>query len=657
MRKTLFTFIFLSIFFLFGTSFLRYSLGFLSYPKSVFAGSIGGEPGEECGGQGLPSCGQGDPPGEPTPPGGGDIPTSTPGPTNTPEPPTSTPALPTETPSPPTNTPTPIPPTATPNLSPCPGPNPCTNPTPTITTFIACFNECDPSQINQCGPNRICSLVEGKYRCQSGACVFAAANPQECTCPQCPDCEALSCEDLSTNPGKVIVIPGLTAPPPPNPVLKCTQCEHYYVNGVEKDCNDLLTPQPQEFKQADGQSCKSYTIQVETNGQTCGCTKQVCCPNCEPPKVVPGYEDGCAACDFETQVGGNSAMCPCSSAEISFQLSQTGCVDFGNGQRQCGGPGNPPKMTYGNAGFYDITYTCQVPGDGEQVCKKEIVVGCDCQNMNPTGSPTPSPTLGPWFKLKDASYSRQTNLVNLIPDPAQSFDNGVEDLVCHDTRMPDYRCMLSREAGAEIVAGSIDLNGAPVSHRGWKQENGNVTLDMSPDEFLEYVKAKKPYKVITKTDLDNFIPDVTLTSDKVYIFDDPDNPTITLNEDSFQGQTQPFVLIIKANVKVESNIDSLESVSAAFIITENLGLSTNVSQLDGIFFSNTLDFTLDTPVFPNPLKIKGNMISYHSTDTMSKRINSPVNKPGIFVIFDIDRHLDLWSLLTTKNAAQQEEIQ
>lgn len=636
-------------------------------PGIVFAGSIGG--GEN----------------EPTPPGGGPpglptvVPSATPTTilTNTPTPaststPTPTPNGPTNTPTPiPSNTPTPIPPTVTPNLSPCPdAANTCAGPTsvPTQVPTNQCNDSCDPTDPNACGTNQACICADAQCsvaKCLNPQCSEANQTPKgslepDCQCNQCDTCGGLACEDIASNPGRVIVVPVIT--PGLNPGLDnaCFNCATYIVNGIIKDCNELLTPHPQEFKTANGKSCKDYTISVDPPGDgSCSCTKQVCCPSCEAPKVVPGYEIGCAACDFQTQIGGQDATCPCSGAEIEFQSDKSGCVDFGNGQRGCGQPGDPPKITYGDSGFYDVEFSCSTGGGQTYVCKKEITVGCDCDNMNPTptSEPSPTPTLGPWFKLKNASFSRQTDLVNLIPDPALSFDNGADDLVCHDTALPSYRCMLSREAGVGDVEGTIDLNSAPVSHRGWKHDNANVIMEMTPEGYLNYVKSKKKYITILKTDLDNFIPDQTLTSDRTYILDDPAHQVITLGQNTFSGQTLPFVLIINGDVIVENNIPSLETVSSAIIVNGDLRILNAVSELYGIYYAKNLDFTFDNPSYPNPIKITGNIISRTATDTIYERINSPINKPGIFVDFDIDRYLDLWPLLTIKEAVEQEEIQ
>lgn len=669
----------------------------------VFAGSIGGEPGGPggpCGEPEFPPCGG--PFSEPTPPGG--IPTPTfGGPTETPTPtpflpgggtatptptdfitstPTPTPGGPTSTPTPtptgPTITPTPtgptptptLKPTSTPYLSPCPdAANNCI-PTkaPSPTPINSCGQSCIVGNDNQCPINQQCLCPEGAV-CPTGVVGVGGycGNPycsgqteqQSCQCTNCK-CDALVCENTSTNPGKVITIPRIT---PVNEIgLSCSAtCEEYIVDGEIRDCNEVLTPQPVQFDKANGETCKDYTIQVKSNGETCGCTNQVCCPTCQEPVVVPGYEAGCEVCGFNTSVGGEEMMCPgnstsCPGSEIAFNLENPSgnqyCIDLPDGTHSCGTSGNPPTGNLGNAGFYQVTLSCQPPGGGPaQVCKKEIVVGCECENTGPT------PTLGPWFKLKNASFSRQTDLLNLIPDPATSFDNGVEDLVCHDTNLPSYRCMLSREAGAGISTGSINLNNAPISHRGWKQDNANVSLDLSPTEYLEYVKSKKKYKIITKNDLTNFSPDETLTSDVVYILDNPGSSPIKLDDRSFEDQTLPFVLIFDGDVRIDDNITPLESVSASIIVTGSLGISTRVDKLHGIYYTNTLDFTYDNPNYPNPLMIKGNIIAYEATNTMIKRVNSPISKPGIFVDFDTKPYTDLWPLLTTKEATTQEEIQ
>lgn len=334
-------------------------------------------------------------------------------------------------------------------------------------------------------------------------------------------------------------------------------------------------------------------------------------------------------------------------------------INFNDGTSNGDGLSDGPlQHTFLNAGVYDVRLLCPA---SSLSCTRRVNVYCDNgvvpETVTPTPSPSPTPTLGPWYKLKDSSFTRKSDLVNLIPEVPQSFDGGVLDTVCHVIEQPDYKCLISGEAGVNQSTGTIDTNTAPISFRGWSKADTSMPSDLSPSEYLEYVKERKQYEIITKADLDGFIGDDTFVAGTVYIYDDPDNPDITLTTASFPDQTLPFVLVVDGNVQIESAPLSLETASSALFITGELGVSTAVSELNGIFITTTLDLSYDAPAYPNPLKIMGNLISYTNSNTHIKRMNDPTTKPGIFIQFDIEKYLDLWQFLTIKTSPQQEEIQ
>lgn len=635
-----------------------------SFIRHVYAGVIGGEEdpgtGEPGGGTTNPGTGE---PGSENP--GGDTPAS---PTDTPTP-TTDPGGgdpgggdPAEEPTPtPSNKPVPT----CPNQLPCP--NPSSTPTPTP---IGCGGTCTSSTpgggenpggggaatgSSYCGPNLVC--VGGKCVNVNPTCAADDA-AKTCQCP--PDnsctCAGLACNDSDPNRGRAVLNPIVTTSPPGCATFACNEL---IINGQPSNCSQLTPPPtpPIVFDKLDGKSCKTYSLSVsDGSNPACGCSGQICCPKCEQPQVEPGYEDGCAKCDFAIGVGGQEKSCACVGKKITIESETGGCVDLGNGMRDCGSPEEPPEGEYGDAGFYPIEFSCEVGGK-TYTCKKTVVVGCSCtDDLEPTPTPATPEATEWWYKLRDDQFHKRDAIDNPIPAIISAYDG--DDVprptpACDVSDPENIRCFDLNQAGVVAAVSTIDLGGATVSARMWRGENYplNTVNEFTPSVYLQYVKSRKQVNTI-----EDF---ADLAKNKINIY----NGNLTINDIDRAGNGKkiieiledealtPYVLIINGDLIVETDFnksDPLTSpLSTAIVVTGTTNIHYSTVEMGGIFITQALDFSYGG-VSPSDyrLKIKGNIVSFTPTDPGTRRRTDDPTKPSIFVIHDAGLYLDLAGLLS-----------
>jgi len=532
----------------------------------------------------------------------------------------------------------------------------CPNATPTPSpTGIECDDPCNPNAGEgggggaYCGPNRLC--VNGKCLNSNQTCRppdgpnYDKKFPCQCKNKDC-SCTGLTCQDSDPNRGRAIIVPIIEAP-------ACWVCNKVTIDGVEADCN-LLTPTPSiVYDRLVGKACKTYSVSVEGgDGVSCPCSGSICCPRCEEPKVEPGFEEGCAKCDFGTKSGDTEVSCPCVGKKTTFSIGTRGCVDFGDGTRKCGTYEAPPEHEYGGAGFYPITLSCEVGGQ-TYTCKKTVVVACSC-DADKQEEPTPDPSIlltPAWYKLRDDQFHKQDAIENPIPSVISAYDG--DDTArptpaCDADNPTNIRCFDLNQAGAVAAVSTINLGDATVSARMWKHENYplNTVNRFTPAVYLRYVKSRKQVKTITDF--------ADLTKNKINIY----NGNLTINDidragngekiiDILQNENlNPYVLIINGDLIIETEFNQSEALespnSLAIVVTGTIYIHYSTVEIGGIFITQALDFSYGG-VRPSDyrLKIKGNIISFTPADPGDRRRSDDPTKPSIFVVRDVGLDLDV----------------
>ena len=659
---------------------------FIFLRTTIYAGVIGD--GEGPGG--IPTEGAPPPLGDPNP---SDVPG---------EPP-PVPSLPGDPGDPPTEAPTqtpsdtPIPASPTPTSTPLPTPT-CINPTtlfqPTVTpggiiptnpegggggpggaaggnpggpgTYLLC-----PTSVPVCAKCQI-ACSDTKPCCSSFSCIDGICQPPSCPTPgpegyypddpNCPcrgvgcPCTGLLCQDTDPNPGRVVVAPDV------NP--DCFKCDRFELDGnpVGEGGNGcgMLGGDPITLDRADGSSCRSYTFTASSTGpppSSCSCSQSVCCPDCEPPQPVPGEEADCAKCDFKIYVPGPDGQlketdCPCIGSEITFSSTGLSCYDFdeGSGGLECG---NPVTHEFQDGGFYDITIICSGGLGAGVSCTKRITMACSCMGGQPGGN-DPNPT--PWYKLRDDQFHKYDSIQNPIPVLITAYDG--DDVpsptpACDTSNPLDIRCFNLNQAGVVSAAGdTINLNGAPVSYRRWQKTSYQKSdADLTPQKFLDYVRARK--KIVNITEISQ------LQKNKVNVY------TGDLTIDRF-GQSQgekiidiledstriPYVLIVDGNVNINADFNisdpGTSPKSISIITTGTLSVNYAVLEIGGLYIADRVDLSTGGEKPSHwPLKIKGNLVSMNTIDPLAERKRTDdSSKPSIFLVRDITLDLNLAGLMS-----------
>ena len=245
-----------------------------------------------------------------------------------------------------------------------------------------------------------------------------------------------------------------------------------------------------------------------------------------------------------------------------------------------------------------------------------------------------------WYKLKDVSLQKRGRLQNPIPATILPFDSD-------DT---NQRSLIVGEAGIVSADQTITVGTGTVSSRDWQKENYTAIGRLTPQLFLDYVKARKQYVTVTDANGNGSIDGPELTRDAINIvsgnFGLIDNAGI-------QGKA-PFVLIVQGNVTINingNNVFNPPEKAVAILSTGTLKINSHHTEINGIFITNGVDFADDLPPgqwTTNPLKINGNLFSLTPVD-VTKRQVADISKPSIFLVNRLYLHLGLWNLLSTRN--------
>lgn len=304
--------------------------------------------------------------------------------------------------------------------------------------------------------------------------------------------------------------------------------------------------------------------------------------------------------------------------------------------------------TFVNAGLYETTLTCNATNE---TCTRQVNAYCD-NGVAPTTTPSPTPTIGFWFKLKDADFYKGESLINVIPDPINADPDDTGNPPCSDDDPDDIRCMNVNEAGITSGKATLNTGTAPISRRGWKTENYTLKKNFSPDVFLEYVKARKRYNKITSND--EIINKETIQQGKINLIEGAE---YRIQADNFSTKA-PFVLIVDGNLTMDvQNSFNNADKPIAIIVTGQLKIKSDITQLNGIYAAGSLDVASDIATgstTPNQLKIIGNLIVDTPSTTLSKRKPNNQGDAPMYIRFGLKQQVGVLPLLSVKNYLWEE---
>lgn len=293
-----------------------------------------------------------------------------------------------------------------------------------------------------------------------------------------------------------------------------------------------------------------------------------------------------------------------------------------------------------NAGIYDTTLSCT---DTAESCTRRVNVYCN-NGVVPTATPTPSPTAGAWFKIKDADFYKEGGILNIIPESINTDPDDDGDPPCTENDPNDVRCMNVNEAGIITSNQTINSGTAPLSKRNWKVQNYTAKKIFNPEVFLEYVKAKKKYVKITSQDA--IINKELIQQGKINLIE---GGPYQIQSDNYNGKT-PFVLIVDGDLTLNTNnVFNNQKNPLAIIVTGKLNITEDLTELNGIFAATTIDFASDIAAgstTQNPLKIIGNLIVDTPTNTINKRSPADPGQVPVYIVFGLEHHIRLLPFLS-----------
>lgn len=240
----------------------------------------------------------------------------------------------------------------------------------------------------------------------------------------------------------------------------------------------------------------------------------------------------------------------------------------------------------------------------------------------PTRTPTPTPAQGPWIKLKDSSFISSNNLNNRIPALPTAYDSD-------DTTEPYYII----NQGGVTVASSINMGpnpGVKTSNPEYKADY-NLSTGMTPSKFLQYIKSRKAYKLISSLD--------EIDADGIYSY-----LGAILDIDSISTKLNQFntVIIVTGTINVNTNLNGGSLKSLVLLATDTISFSATVTEANGIFVAPTINTGATANL---GLKIIGNLIA--QTSLNNNRRWADVNKPVVFIKFNPVQYINLLPYLST----------
>jgi hypothetical protein len=389
---------------------------------------------------------------------------------------------------------------------------------------------------------------------------------------------------------------------------------------------------PEDFHILEQDQQKKYTATAigsgggASGGGQCACAVTLTCPETlqepnEPGAIIEGCDN---QCDFTVNPAQQH-----SNVASTFELEIPNgfdniTIDYDDGYGTTDSLEDATndssfEYTYRNAGVYDVAITCSTQPNGggsSRSCTRRLTsycTGTDLEDL-PIGTPTPSPTPGPWMKVQDSSVHIRSSVTSSVPAGALAFDAS-DTATCSAGNPNSLACFSSGEAGGIVAESSSAEFGTEISKKGWIRRDENYAMNslMTPSSFIEYVKARKDYKVVTALTADQ------LETNRIHLFD-PET-TALVSSDAIPDMIPAgsgMVIIVDGDMTIDMSALANQAFNQSkkaitFIVTGRLQISAATTELNGLFITNEVDFAYDyVGAASTPLKVVGNMSAMNS---------------------------------------------
>lgn len=250
----------------------------------------------------------------------------------------------------------------------------------------------------------------------------------------------------------------------------------------------------------------------------------------------------------------------------------------------------------------------------------------------PTATFTPTPTPVEWYKLKDSSFHKRTAAPISIPWSIRPYDR--------DDNGASYPLIGAAGVFTGEAALSVNSFTSEVSSKNWARSNfaddNSFLADLS-----QYVAYKK------STALVNSITSLSQAqSNKLNIFESD----VTINQtNTIPENLTNAVIMVQGNLTLadmpgNNDLFNPEGSSLAFVVTGNLQIHSDYTELQGIFIANAVNLGYNAYAssvkHTTPLKISGNLISATPMSDL-RRARSDYSMPTVFIVMKPKMYIDL----------------
>lgn len=248
-----------------------------------------------------------------------------------------------------------------------------------------------------------------------------------------------------------------------------------------------------------------------------------------------------------------------------------------------------------------------------------------------------------WYRLKQASFTKQGGILNLIPPNVQPYDGFDTDEELLNIRQP------AEPDGIGLITsgGGIDLgpNTNSVSQKNWAKltYSANKGYLSNLSSFIAYARARKEVKVINTL--------LELEAGKINIF----NGDAYISNPQYFAAADKTVLIVNGNVTLNRSAANPQTFnvarnSIAIISTGTIIVDPLLTEINGIFIANNFDLAAGAPVSATPLKVVGNLISNTAISNISLDRYRPVGeyqRASLYIVFYPEFYYELVPHLST----------
>jgi PKD domain len=398
-----------------------------------------------------------------------------------------------------------------------------------------------------------------------------------------------------------------------------------------------------------------YTVQNAT-GQSCSCQVVLGCR--ESQELSPNEEamasgDCDESCNFTYDAGSeffeaNETVNITVEANDGFDADVE--INYDDGTTEVLNAPYPSAQThtFTNAGVYDVTLTCQNPGNNTKTCTRRT--NAYCERTDPENLPTPTPTPpGAWMRYSDTSIYTRAGFGNPAPTGAVPFDN-TDTLSCDRNDPTDLACVISGEAGVVTVKGTAQT-GSRLSDRQWLREDSGYTMNttLEPSSFIEYARARKEVNDVQAIDTSELQVNTINVYEGNFTLNDNDLP-------DFLQANQKMLIVIDGSLTIdmpnnEARTFNPDNKPFAFIVTGEIEIASATEELNGVFITNTVDWAYDAfPTTTTPLKINGAFSSMSGTTRCNSKRQREDNElqASCYDKKDLPNQIiPLWDLIST----------